>query len=185
MATAAVTYTFSADEDAVASEVNVNFADVIGFINGSLVHLDGSKTMTGALVLPASDPVSGNQASRKTYVDAQVATRASTASVATAQAAADAAQADADAALALVPLGEVRWGRHDGTINGAGDTSFAHGLGTDPTSVVLTCTGSGSNIYNLELQNKDSVNINVRVYNSTTGATVTSGTVAFFWFAGE
>lgn len=81
MATLTKQYTFTADTDAVASQVNTNFDDIVSFINNQLVHLDGSKTMTGILTLPASDPVSSNQAARKAYVDAQVATKASTASV--------------------------------------------------------------------------------------------------------
>lgn len=69
MATAAVTYSFVDSTPAEAAEVNEDFQDLVDFLNGSVVHKDGSVTMTGALVLPASDPVSDNQAARKAYVD--------------------------------------------------------------------------------------------------------------------
>lgn len=49
MATASVTNTFVAGTSAVAAEVNTNFSDLVTFLNNSVIHKDGSKTMTGAL----------------------------------------------------------------------------------------------------------------------------------------
>lgn len=69
MASAAVTYSFTAGATAVAAQVNQDFTDLVTFLNASVVHVDGSKTMTGALTLAASDPASANQAARKSYVD--------------------------------------------------------------------------------------------------------------------
>jgi hypothetical protein len=69
VATASVTYSFTAATTAVASQVNQDFTDILTFLNASVVQTDGSLAMTGALSLPASDPVSANQASRKSYVD--------------------------------------------------------------------------------------------------------------------
>lgn len=51
MATASVTNTFVAGTSAVASEVNTNFSDLVSFLNNSVIHKDGSKSMTGALAM--------------------------------------------------------------------------------------------------------------------------------------
>lgn len=71
MATASVSYTFVNGDPNDGPQVSQNFTDLVTFLNNSVVHKDGSTTMTGALVLPASDPVSANQATRKSYVDNQ------------------------------------------------------------------------------------------------------------------
>jgi hypothetical protein len=71
MATANVSYTFVNGATGDGTQVNQNFTDLVNFLNNSVVHKDGSTTMTGALTLPASDPVSENQATRKSYVDSQ------------------------------------------------------------------------------------------------------------------
>lgn len=51
MSTASVTNTFVNATTADAGEVNTNFSDLVTFLNGSVLHLDGSKTMTGALAM--------------------------------------------------------------------------------------------------------------------------------------
>lgn len=51
MATASVTNTFTNGTTADATEVNTNFNDLVTFVNGSVLHLDGSKTMTGNVVM--------------------------------------------------------------------------------------------------------------------------------------
>lgn len=71
MATLTKQWTFAASTTAESAKVNTNFDDIVAFCNGSLVHLDGSKTMTGNLTLNAADPASDNQAARKLYVDKQ------------------------------------------------------------------------------------------------------------------
>ena len=48
MATAAVTNQFTASTTIVSDDVDTNFSDLVTFLNGSVLHLDGSKTMTGA-----------------------------------------------------------------------------------------------------------------------------------------
>ena len=68
MATAAVTYTFTAGTQAQASQVNTNYADLVTFLNTNTVHKDGTVTMTGQLTLP-SDPTAAGHAARKQYVD--------------------------------------------------------------------------------------------------------------------
>lgn len=73
MATANVSYTFVNATTADATQVNQNFTDLVNFLNTSVVQKDGSITMTGALALPASDPVSSDQAARKAYVDSKAA----------------------------------------------------------------------------------------------------------------
>lgn len=58
MATASITYTFSDGATIEASQHNTNFGDLVNFLNGSVVHLDGSKTMTGALAM-GSNKITG------------------------------------------------------------------------------------------------------------------------------
>jgi hypothetical protein len=70
MATASVTYTFVNNTAADADEVNGNFSDLVTFLNTHVVHKDASVAMTSILSLPASDPTTANQATRKSYVDA-------------------------------------------------------------------------------------------------------------------
>lgn len=70
MATAAVTYSFTAGTPAVASQVNTDFSDLTTFLNTNVVHKDGSVTMTGGLTLPDAEPGSDNQATRRKYVRA-------------------------------------------------------------------------------------------------------------------
>ena len=49
MATASVTNTFVNAAASSAAAMNTNFADLVTFLNGSVIHVDGSKAMTGAL----------------------------------------------------------------------------------------------------------------------------------------
>jgi hypothetical protein len=49
MATAAVTNTFVNGQTADADDVNTNFANLVSFLNSSVVHADGAVTMSGAL----------------------------------------------------------------------------------------------------------------------------------------
>lgn len=69
MATASVTFTFVALTDALASEVNTNFSDVVSFLNTQTIHKDASVAFTAVPSGPATDPVSDNQFVRKAYVD--------------------------------------------------------------------------------------------------------------------
>jgi hypothetical protein len=69
VATSSVTYTFTALTKAQAAQVNQNFTNLTTFLNTDVVHVDGSKSMTGALTLPNSDPSNNNHAARKKYVD--------------------------------------------------------------------------------------------------------------------
>lgn len=54
MATASVTNSFVNGTTADATEVNTNFTDLVTFLNSSVVHVDGSKAMTGALAMGSS-----------------------------------------------------------------------------------------------------------------------------------
>lgn len=67
MATAAVTNTFVNAQDADADEVNTNFSDLVTFINGSAVHVDGSKAFTA--VVSGVTPTSAAHLATKGYVD--------------------------------------------------------------------------------------------------------------------
>ena len=51
MATASVTNTFVTATTMSSSAMNTNFTDLTSFLNSSVLHLDGSKTMTGNLKL--------------------------------------------------------------------------------------------------------------------------------------
>jgi hypothetical protein len=70
MATPAVTNTLANGTTVDADDLNENFTDLVDFLDDETVHVDGSKAMTGILTLPASDPTTANQATRKSYVDA-------------------------------------------------------------------------------------------------------------------
>lgn len=72
MAVASVTYTFTALTKALPAQVNQNFANLTAFLNTDVVHVDGSKAMTGALTLPNSSPTNDSHAARKKYVDDSV-----------------------------------------------------------------------------------------------------------------
>lgn len=92
MATASVTYSFTASTTAVSAQVNQDFTDLVTFLNNQVVQVDGSKAMTAPLSLAASDPVSANQAARKAYVDTKALYKGAT-STATTQAFVGALQA--------------------------------------------------------------------------------------------
>lgn len=63
-------YDFTADEDAVADEVNANFDALFDWINGGeAMKADGSVAFTGIPSAPATDPTGDNQLTRKAYVD--------------------------------------------------------------------------------------------------------------------
>lgn len=51
MATAAVTNDFVSSTTIVSDDVDTNFTDLVSFLNSNVVHVDGSKAMTGALAL--------------------------------------------------------------------------------------------------------------------------------------
>jgi hypothetical protein len=70
-APASVPTSFSNGTTADAVAVNADFAALVSWINTNAVHLDGSKPFTAVPSGPASDPVSGDQLTRKTYVDSQ------------------------------------------------------------------------------------------------------------------
>ena len=55
MATAAVTNQFTASTTIVSDDVDTNFADLVTFLNGSVLHLDGAKAMTGDLDMGGQD----------------------------------------------------------------------------------------------------------------------------------
>jgi hypothetical protein len=68
MATASITYTFASGALASAAEVNTNFSDIVAFLNGQVIHKDGSVAFTGGPTWSAN-PSSNNHLARKLYVD--------------------------------------------------------------------------------------------------------------------
>lgn len=71
MATAAITNTFVNATVADADEVNANFADLVSFLNNSVVHRDGSKSLTDAI--SGVTPTLASHLATKGYVDGYVA----------------------------------------------------------------------------------------------------------------
>ena len=55
MATASVTNQFTASTTIVSDDVDTNFSDLVTFLNGSVVHVDGSKVMSGDLDFGSND----------------------------------------------------------------------------------------------------------------------------------
>ena len=55
MATASVTNQFTASTTIVSDDVDTNFSDLVTFLNGSVLHLDGAKAMTGDLNMNSND----------------------------------------------------------------------------------------------------------------------------------
>ena len=184
MSTFSLQYTFTADTDAVASEVNTNFSDISDFLNDNLVHLDGSKTMTGALVLPASDPVSANQAARKSYVDAGDASNLAALNL---KAKALASNSSIDGAGTAAPTWAstqllVEGGRQDVTTNAAGDftltfpTAFPNGV----LAVVVTSLIAARNFYFAVHDTGTKAAVAVRVYQHDGTVLVSSSTTVSY-----
>ena len=75
MATASVTNTFVAAATASSAAVNTNFSDIVSFLNNSVVHVDGSKAMTGDLAMGSNKitglatPTADTDGATKVYVD--------------------------------------------------------------------------------------------------------------------
>lgn len=70
MATAAVTYPNLVNgENSDADQIDQNYADLVAFANGSIVHLDGANAMSGLLTLHSANPTADNHAVRKAYLD--------------------------------------------------------------------------------------------------------------------
>lgn len=72
MATVNNMNTFNAGEQAIAADVNANFTNLTDFVQDEVVHLDGSRQMTGQLLLENASPTQNNHAARKKYVDDQI-----------------------------------------------------------------------------------------------------------------
>ena len=68
-----VTYDFVQGTPANADDVDTNFSDITTWINTNAVHLDGTKSFTGLVTLANADPSVANHATRKSYVDGQIA----------------------------------------------------------------------------------------------------------------
>jgi hypothetical protein len=73
MATLNALNEFVAGNAAVAEEVNENFDALAEFVTTDVVHRDGSQQMTGQLLLENASPTQNNHATRKKYVDDQIA----------------------------------------------------------------------------------------------------------------
>lgn len=69
MATASVTYNFSAGTLIKSSEANTDFQDLVTFLNNQVIQKDASVAFTAVPSGPGTDPISDNQFTRKAYVD--------------------------------------------------------------------------------------------------------------------
>lgn len=65
-------YTFVADDDAVADEVNANFDALFDWVSTGAIHKDATKAFTAIPSGPATNPTTDNQFTRKKYVDDQL-----------------------------------------------------------------------------------------------------------------
>lgn len=73
MAAVSIPYTFvNNTQNADATQVNLNFTTLRDFLNGSVIHEDGTVSMTGMLTLSSTTPSDDNHATRKGYVDTKV-----------------------------------------------------------------------------------------------------------------
>lgn len=76
MATASVTNTLLNGTDTDADLVNANFNDLVTFLNASVLHVDGSKALTGNLsvgnnrITGLASPSASTDAATKAYADA-------------------------------------------------------------------------------------------------------------------
>jgi hypothetical protein len=113
MAAFSIRFTFSPNTTISSAEVNTNFAELKDFVNGQIVHRDGSTALTGLLLGPAQNPTNDNHLVRKAYVDWMIGTRLST---------------------AARPRGATVYGR----TNSSGYLTFDHGIGSKPVSVVAS-----------------------------------------------
>lgn len=176
MATLSLTYTFADGTTAVAGHVNQNFTDVKNFVNNSVVHKDGSTTMTGQLTLPGSDPSTANHAARKSYVDSAALKRL----------------IGANASMtAAFPGGSVNpqstqcyWQAASSvvTTNGAGRGSIAFptAFGTGLLSLVLT-NGDGDNVGNNSFHVVAWSNSSFTFYCGVNGSPVRCNWIAIGW----
>lgn len=75
MATASVTNSFVNGTTADADDVNTDFSDLVSFLNASVVHVDGAKSMTGELnmgsnkITSLATPTAATDAATKGYAD--------------------------------------------------------------------------------------------------------------------
>lgn len=159
MASIVKQYTFVPDTDAKAAEVNKNFDDIIAFLNNSVVHTDGSKAMTGLLMLPATDPSDDNHAVRKAYVDARTAATG-------------------------VPYA-LQSGKFNGSYSGDGSggvlVAFGTPFGFTPTLGTTLAVGSNHDlIFNLQSVNPSG--FSGRVFHRNSGVAL-SGNFTLHWIA--
>jgi microcystin-dependent protein len=72
MAVASVTNSFVSGTPATASAVNQNFADVVNFLNGQVIHKDASVQFASIPSVAAGVPVSAGDLVTKSYVDTTI-----------------------------------------------------------------------------------------------------------------
>jgi hypothetical protein len=81
MASLSITNTFTAGDEALASEVNQNFTDVRTFVNSQVVHKDGTNlpfTVTPTISSTNANAITlANHLANKAYVDYKVSDKAS------------------------------------------------------------------------------------------------------------
>ena len=186
MTTLSKQYTFSSGAVAESAKVNVNFDDIINYVNGSVVLKDASVAMTGILTLPNSDPTTNNHAARKKYVDDKVA------AVTTSTLSAIAQGSTSSAVVGTLAGGEhfkMSVGYNVGSVDGSGDLSvvlspaFANGV----VSVQVTPLVGGGTINVLQRAFAVSAitgsSFKVRSYNPSTGVSDTTGSIGVLWVA--
>jgi len=194
VATPAVTNTLANGNTVDADELNENFTDLVDFLDDEVVHVDATKAFTGIPTLPASDPTTANQATRKSYVDAL--NTAQTAALATHH---DAASTDHDdryfteaeitARVATLIGNTSSTGTAAKVAIGASNVTFS---GNPASAASATITTGLTAISNIQLT-PITVGVVLAVNSSSggdftvIGSTITdidySGTVTFYWLA--
>lgn len=146
-------YTFVPNTTISPDEVNTNFDDIATFLNSQVMHLDGSKTMTGALTLSGA-PTQDLHAATKLYVDGKLGARSIGGKTNT-----------------------VTNGAGDVTIthNLNGDTAV--------TAVVTGGAFFGGVLINVVVMSTTTTQATLRFTNSATGAALANTSVGFHWIA--
>ena len=150
MSTLSKPYTFTAGTYAVASQVNATLDTIYSWINSNAIWADASIAFTGVPVGPNTDPTTGNQFTRKSYVDNKFPSG-----------------------------GRIQGGTVVTTTNGSGQIAipFTTAFATAVTSVIVGIGDVGLPKLVLEVV-QTSLTVNgctVQCYDSSTGAALGSG----------
>ena len=176
MSTLSKPYTFTAGTYAVASQVNANLDTIFSWINSNAIWADASIAFTGVPVGPNTDPSTGNQLTRKSYVDAQVATSTPKGTFGY--------NGTATATRPLLINGKRDYVSTDtgGNFTINYDTAFPNA-----TIMVVACIGSTASsdimVQTSDTQGRSNAFFTGRIVNASTGVGLHTGAMAVEWVA--